>query len=129
MNRGLMVDDDRSFRTIIPALVNNKGFVWETAENGVEALKICFDQRFDIIVCDWHMPEMDGVYFVQHIRHLAGYQQVPIIFFTCDRKFGEIVKTFGDDNNIEWLLKGQGVEPVVKRLKEKIGDIIFNSKV
>ena len=53
--------------------------------NGLEAVRACKQDRFDIILMDLHMPEMDGYEATRQIRQLGGwYATVPILGVTAD---------------------------------------------
>jgi CheY-like chemotaxis protein len=55
------------------------------ASNGLDALKQAQHQRFDLILMDVHMPEMDGLESTRHIRQLpAPHGFVPIIALSAD---------------------------------------------
>lgn len=120
MPSGLIVDDDKYIREMIPKLAEPLACIWTASENGGDALKLCFDNRFDIVICNWHMPEMDGCEFVRHIRSLAGYQVTPVLFFTGDEKAQAHNKCFDGDSNITWVLKNDGVEALLNTLDESL---------
>ena len=59
----LLVDDDVMIRDALAMAFKNKGCclkVYENAEKGLQALE---DERFDIIICDFMLPGMDGLEF------------------------------------------------------------------
>ena len=58
--RILAVDDQRYFRELIEGLLDDAGYVVETASSGEEALHLLELQDFDIILTDLVMPGMDG---------------------------------------------------------------------
>lgn len=67
----LIVDDNEEFRlNLKEALISNNYYV-NTAENGIEALKIIQDEIFDIILMDIHMPQMGGIEAVKKIKSLS----------------------------------------------------------
>ncbi|NKB60147.1 MAG: response regulator [Alphaproteobacteria bacterium] len=52
-----------------------------TAENGVQAWQQFEEgQQFDLVICDWIMPEMDGLEVLKNIR--AGRSAIPFILVT-----------------------------------------------
>jgi len=55
------------------------------APNGLEAVRACQREHFDLILMDLHMPEMDGYEATREIRKLGGhYASVPILGVTAD---------------------------------------------
>jgi two-component system chemotaxis response regulator CheY len=60
----LVVDDSRAMRRIVSRTIRQAGYEGHEiieAENGREALERAREQRPDLILSDWHMPEMNGI--------------------------------------------------------------------
>ena len=60
----LIVDDSRAMRLIVQRTLHQAGFGGHDiieAENGRVALEKVRAERPDLILCDWHMPEMNGL--------------------------------------------------------------------
>jgi len=55
----LVVDDDPNVREVIKTVL--KKYHVTEATNGLEALDMCNEQRFDLVLMDIRMPEMDGI--------------------------------------------------------------------
>ncbi|MGK9121151.1 response regulator [Olivibacter jilunii] len=58
-------------------------------KNGLEALKKCTENNFDLILMDVQMPEMDGIEATKQIRNLPSYHDTPIIAVTAGNIAGE----------------------------------------
>ena len=73
----LCIDDSTTIHALLKKiLVPNFGFrVTATAVNGLKALELLKTQRFDIITLDLHMPEMDGVQFLQNFKN----KETPVV--------------------------------------------------
>ena len=56
----LVVDDEANIRKLIRKYAEYEGHDVTEAENGIEAVKLCEKRRFDIIIMDVMMPELDG---------------------------------------------------------------------
>jgi PAS domain S-box-containing protein len=79
--RILYVDDEPSLLDIVKIfLERTKEFSVETCISSIEALNILKYSRFDAIVSDYQMPEMDGINFLIQVR--AEYKDIPFILFT-----------------------------------------------
>ena len=78
----LVVDDDKSVRSLLNIVFARKHFVMEEAENGEEALKKVIVSKPDIILLDGTMPEMDGFETCKRLRENKKTQNIPIIFCT-----------------------------------------------
>ena len=57
----LLVDDEERFLTTTKALLEKRGIDTMTATNGLDALRLLDEHRFDVVVLDVKMPGMDGV--------------------------------------------------------------------
>ena len=79
--RILIVDDDSDIREMIALMVHKAGYEYDTAPNGDEALCLCEQNPFDIILLDIMMPKTDGYAFCETLRKFN--QRCFIIFITA----------------------------------------------
>jgi len=75
----LVVDDSTTVRKFVAASLNMKGFRVVTAADGVEALERMPAEKFDLIITDLNMPDMDGFEFIRTLRESPEYREIPII--------------------------------------------------
>lgn len=81
----LLVDDSQTMLLRLRRLLEQEHGVNVTALTSPDtALVKAQTQAFDLILVDHHMPEMDGTTFVQRMRTIQHYAQVPIIMITSD---------------------------------------------
>ncbi len=79
--RLLMVDDNATNRRILALQAGKWGMVVRETEYPAQALqRLAAGERFDVIVTDMHMPEMDGVALARSIRKVDT--QTPIVLFS-----------------------------------------------
>lgn len=80
----LLVDDDVQFSIIVSSLLKQKGWEVIRKQNGIEAMDYINgpDPLPHLIVCDVHMPEMDGGTFLKQLR--AEHYSVPTLMLTSD---------------------------------------------
>lgn len=81
----LVVDDSRAMRRIVQRTIRQAGFAGHDiieAENGREALDLVKSDRPDLIMCDWHMPEMTGIEFLEALN--AEGIDIPFGFVTSE---------------------------------------------
>jgi two-component system chemotaxis response regulator CheY len=83
----LVVDDMSTKRRIIRTILNQLGYQnIEEAENGKQALAKLKSEKFDFVVTDWNMPEMDGLTLVQEIRKDPELKHLPVLMVTAEAK-------------------------------------------
>ena len=83
--RVLLVDDNRINRRVARLMLDPSGVQVVEAENGQQALDCLRNQCFDLVLLDVHMPVMDGVETLAHIRNSTEpWSRIPIIALTAD---------------------------------------------
>lgn len=64
----LVVDDEKSFRELLKAILKKRGYETSCASNGVEAVEMMSEEYFDIIITDLMMEKMDGMELIRYIK-------------------------------------------------------------
>jgi len=79
----LIVDDDEALREISKAILNAGGFNnTSSAEDGQSALTKLNNEQFDIVVCDWKMPNMTGLELLEQIRNDKKLKNIAFLMAT-----------------------------------------------
>ena len=78
--RILLVDDEQAIQTLLSYPLRRDGYEVVSATDGRQALDRFAEQRFDLVVLDVMMPNMDGI---EVCRRLRSRSQVPIIMLTA----------------------------------------------
>jgi len=131
----LVVDDDKSTRMYMRALLKDAGYTVSLAENGLDALLVMEHEHIDLVILDVMMPKMDGYQFTEELR--SGNSKLPILMVTAkqlpaDRKQAYMVGTN------DFMTKPVDGEELLLRIKNllrmaqiateremKIGDIVL----
>jgi CheY-like chemotaxis protein len=61
----LVVDDDELVSEMLSAMLEYEGYDVATAENGAVGLKMLSSKRFDLVLLDLVMPQLDGIRFLR----------------------------------------------------------------
>src|SRR5205809_1118148 len=75
----LVVDDSEVNRDILSRRLEREGHTVAVAESGAEALQMMRAQKFDLVLLDVMMPEMDGHEVLEHLRGNEAWRDIPVI--------------------------------------------------
>ena len=79
----LAVDDSATMRRIIKNQLKQAGYEEvDEAGNGREALTMLALARYDLLITDWNMPEMNGLDLVKEVRKIDASKTMPILMVT-----------------------------------------------
>ncbi|NUU65880.1 chemotaxis protein CheY [Enterobacteriaceae bacterium BIT-l23] len=117
--RFLVVDDFSTMRRIVRNLLKDLGFHnVEEAEDGQDALNKLRESKFDFVVSDWNMPNMDGLQLLSEIRKDPALGQTPVLMVTAEAKKENIIAA------AQAGASGYVVKPfTAATLEEKLGKI------
>jgi two-component system chemotaxis response regulator CheY len=88
----LVVDDFSTMRRIIRNLLKELGFTnVDEAEDGLIALGKLKSGSFQFVVCDWNMPNMDGLTLLQTVRAEPEISKIPFLMVTAEAKKENII--------------------------------------
>lgn len=84
----LAVDDSASLRMAIKIALTGAGYKVTEASDGQDGLNKAGAERFDLILTDLNMPNMDGLSMIREIRKGSVQTGVPILFLTTESDDG-----------------------------------------
>ncbi|MBP2031067.1 two-component system cell cycle response regulator DivK [Methanohalophilus levihalophilus] len=87
----LVVDDSPLNRELIAAMLEKEGHNFSLVENGLQALELANEVKFDLILLDIQMPEMDGFEVLEKLKKSETSQNVPVIAVTAHPMKGKSV--------------------------------------
>jgi two-component system chemotaxis response regulator CheY len=113
----LIIDDSDSIREVVGFTLENAGHDVHKAVDGINALTFFNGQKFDLVITDLHMPNMNGLELIRKVRAMDDYKFVPILFLTTESQTakkmeakeagatGWIVKPFAPEKLLEAINK------------------------
>jgi two-component system, sensor histidine kinase and response regulator len=90
----LIVDDNPQNLQILGKLLQERNCEIEFATNGIAALDWLDSRKFDLVLLDINMPEMDGYEVCKKIRSDKRFDNLPVIFLSADNDRESILKGF-----------------------------------
>ncbi|HOO29064.1 MAG TPA: response regulator, partial [Lachnospiraceae bacterium] len=80
----LVVDDSMVNLRVMLVMLDNYKIKADMAVSGENCLKLLETERYDLILLDRRMPEMDGVETLHKIRQMDGNEHIPVLCITAD---------------------------------------------
>ncbi|MBW2307822.1 MAG: PAS domain S-box protein [Deltaproteobacteria bacterium] len=80
----LIIDDESTVLDIVAKLLNREGYRVDTASSGEHGLQKMQERRFDLLICDFRMPGIDGKRLYWEIKRKNLIDEDKIIFMTGD---------------------------------------------
>ena len=137
----LIVDDEEHIRELIKFNLKKEGYDTEVAVNGTEALNIIREIKFDLILLDLMLPEIDGLEVCKEIRRNEETSDIPVMMITA--KGEEFDKVLGLELGADdYITKPFSIRELMARVKAllrrsnvkkeeniiKFGDVVVNFK-
>jgi len=82
MNRILIVDDEATVRETVAAILSRDNYAIDTAQDGAEALRLLALHRYDLVLSDVRMPDLDGPQLYDTIQQRCRAAMPTVIFMT-----------------------------------------------
>lgn len=119
MNRILIIDDDSFICGILKKHLQNNHYQAEIAFSGKSALELFKKYSFDLVICDFRLPDTSGLELLQKIHSLKP--GIPVIIMTAyaDVRMAVKLMKLGADNYITKPIQQEELIVLIKNLFEK----------
>ena len=120
----LVVDDFSTMRRIVRNLLKELGYNnVEEAEDGAEALEKLNTGKFQFVVSDWNMPNLDGLEMLKRIRASDTLKHLPVLMVTAEAKKENIVAAAqaGASGYVVKPFSAATLEEKLERIFDKLG--------
>ena len=95
----LIVDDEPEIQELLSILITSEGYQPVKASNGTEALALLENNRFDAIISDVQMPQMNGYQLIVKTRENSATTDIPFIFISVHTTLGEMLQGYNQSLN------------------------------
>jgi two-component system chemotaxis response regulator CheY len=117
----LIVDDFATMRRILRNILKQIGFTdINEADDGSTALKELKKEKYDLILCDWNMPEMPGIDLINAIRADDELKGIPFVMITAEAQKDNIIGAVKAGVN-SYIVKPFTAETIGEKLKKVFG--------
>lgn len=113
MQKLLIVDDEVKIIEVLKEYAEFENYEVDGAENGIEAIEKCKNNRYDLVIMDIMMPKLDGFSAVREIRK---FSQVPVIMLSARGEEEDKIKGF-DLGIDDYVVKPFSPKEVMARVK------------
>ena len=110
----LIVDDDPVTRLMLSGSLERQGHQVRTAEDGAQALDLLRVERFDVVLLDVLMPQMDGYGVLEQLKADPALRHIPVVMVTSVDDIESAVRCIeiGADEYVRrmYSIIGNGIE-------------------
>ena len=100
----LIVDDIEDNRNLLDRALKASGYATVQAESGRAALSIISQQRPELVLLDWMMPDLSGLETLRAIREIYPKTRLPVIMCTAMDEEMSVVAAINEGAN-DYMLK------------------------
>jgi two-component system response regulator HydG len=119
MKKILIIDDDTFICELLKKHLQNNKYSAETAFNGRGALKLFKENKFDLVLCDFRLPDTSGLELMQQLKSIK--QSVPVIIMTAyaDVRMAVKLMKLGASDYITKPIQQEELLGLIKKLLKK----------
>ena len=82
MRKVLVIEDERAAREALVSLLDEEGFLVRSAATGREGIASCATFRPEVVLCDFYLPDVDGLQVLRSLR-MMGCPETRFIMITA----------------------------------------------
>lgn len=116
----LLVEDEPVIRELVRSMLSDGEVQVACADNGVEGLKLARTQKFDLILLDVVLPQMDGITVCRMLKSDPNTADVPLYMLTAKSRKADIetATRAGANGYIQKPFRGADLMDLVAKLRE-----------
>lgn len=124
----LVIDDVSYMRAIVVDMIGRLGFNnVSQASDGEEALMLIKNNTFSLVLCDWHMPKINGVSLLRMIRLPHTTATLPFVMVTSNQKLTDVRDCIASGVS-GFLLKPFDLDTLEKQIDDLYSDVMLHHK-
>ncbi|MBU0970013.1 MAG: response regulator, partial [Proteobacteria bacterium] len=114
----VVADDSGTMRMMFKQILAKAGYTnLVMAVNGADGLEKVKDERPDLVVSDWNMPQMDGMEFLQALRATDEFKNLPFIMATAQSDKGQqlSIREAGGNGHVPKPFDAQQISAAIEK--------------
>lgn len=115
----LYVEDSKTLQKIVKREFGHNGIKIDTADDGLMGLRKAETQKYDLIITDYEMPNMDGSEFLTKVREIRGYKYTPVIIFSA-REYEDNKEKWDEINIADYISKPFDINLMMEKVSKII---------
>jgi DNA-binding NtrC family response regulator len=111
----LLIDDDKNIRQTLEIVLQEEGYIVDTAETGKEAVEKTFANFYNLAIVDWRLPDIDGTILITQLKETTPKMaKIMLTGYPSMNNAIEAVNQHAD----AFLVKPVAVEELLKKIRE-----------
>ena len=103
--RILLAEDEAPIRGFILKILEERGYATDVVEDGQTALVKLLEHDYDVILCDYRMPKLDGIKLYEHVKKIKPHLAAKFLFVSGSTEFMRNFDSYSTQNSFACLLK------------------------
>jgi two-component system phosphate regulon response regulator PhoB len=112
----LVIEDERDLSTLLRYNLEKEGYRVEQAHDGEEALLLLREEKPDLIILDWMLPQVSGIEVCRRVRMRSELRHVPIIMLTARGEEADRIRGL-DTGADDYICKPFSVSELLARIR------------
>ena len=120
--RIMSIDDSGATRVFIRNAVDVLGFEFLEAADGKQGLEVLEKEEgnVDLILLDWHMPEMNGIEMLKILKSTDLFKDIPVTMVTTETERDSVFEALQRGAN-NYIMKPFSQEDLIGKIMESLG--------
>lgn len=120
MKRILVIEDSAEFREYVAEILRLSGFALLEAPDAAQGRQLAHDSHPDLIVCDLHLPDVDGFTAMETIQHEDG--PVPFVILSADGGESQMQRSM-ELGAEAYIVKPIAINDLIRIVRRCVADI------
>ena len=101
----LLIEDSKLHQTLVERALHEGNYALSTAKTGIEGLSQLSKKKFDLVIVDLALPDLNGLSVVRTVREMTGHSEIPIVIFSSTPE-AELSSELDEFNISAYIEKG-----------------------